>query len=95
MPGLSVLAMLFYYLSSTQLIYSLVAESLCESKNLLHWWKQRENLGRTLRPGRVIEKDRLQKTVPRPPGSQAAIGLVTAAFFGEVHQKADCPSRMS
>jgi hypothetical protein len=54
-----------------------------------------ENLGLTFRPGRVIEEDRLQKTVPRPPGSQAAIGLVTAAFFGEVHEKGDCQSRMS
>jgi hypothetical protein len=34
-----------------------------------------------LRPERVIEQDRLQKTVPRPLGLKAAIRLVTASFF--------------
>ena len=38
--------------------------SSCESWGLLHWLNQRENLGLTLRPEQVIEKDRLQETVP-------------------------------
>jgi len=40
--------------------------------------EQRENLRRTVRPRRAIDEDRRQKTVPRLPGLQAAIGLVRA-----------------
>ena len=38
-----------------------------------------ENLCLTLWPVLAEAGDQLQKTVPRPPGLEAAIGLVTAA----------------
>ena len=78
MPGLSVLAMLFYYLSSTQLIYSLVAEDLRDAENLLDWREQRENQRTTFLPVLARAGDQHRKTVPRPPECEAAMRLVTA-----------------
>jgi hypothetical protein len=56
------------------------AESLSKARDLLDWWKQRENPGLTFWPELGRAGDQLEKTVPRPPELQAAIGLVAAAF---------------
>lgn len=82
-------------------VRSAVTHILIESRELV-WHKktatlvekQRENLYVTLRPSRAIEMDRQQKTVPRPPGSQATIGLVTAASC-VLEKRGDCQSSMS
>ncbi len=53
-----------------------------------------ENRRPTLRPVPLGASDRLAKTVPRPPGSQAAIGLVTAPFLSS-GEEGDWRSSMS
>jgi len=57
----------------------MVVETVRESWDLLYWWKQRENLGHTLRPFRVIEKDRLQERLfPVHQGDKRRLGKVSA-----------------
>jgi hypothetical protein len=48
-----------------------------DSRDLLHWWKQRENLGLTVRPERVIDQDRLhERLFPVHQGHKRQVGLL-------------------
>ena len=71
----------------------IVAEDLCFTKKLLHWWEQRESLHAYYAACALIESrsDLRVEMAPRPAGFQAAIELVAARWlwFKEPGETAD------
>ena len=61
----------------------IVAEDLCFTKKLLHWWEQRESLHAYYAACTLIElrSDLPVEMAPRPAGFQAAIELGAAHWL--------------
>jgi len=70
-------------------------ETVRESRDLLHWWKRRENLGLTVRPERVIDQDRLhERLFPVHQGHKRRLGLLQLPSSAPVEEE-DYQSSMS